>query len=445
MSDSNFHLHFTSRSQTFDIDFQSQEMPSSETVCINGRNYILQGDTFKIAWLRAKIPSLSNAENITLEDLQVRLQALGATDVSVTDKVDSLVRAHFSPPEIDLTAAREAYLLATERPLESHAEVGILRADGETAVLRLGKDEAYGAHRVGSVTKTFTAFLAMKLVNDGMISLSTKCGDLIDEEMLATIFTDPSAAKEMTLEQLLSHTSGLEYDDRPQGGVHGEDPAVQLPTLHARFVYHQERLDKKYDYKHRPGDGISLYSNIGYDVAAWMMEIAYNRAKGHETPVIPFSQIMRDELFTRVFGLSEDTRISPGPSGYGDVIQAGCGDMVSSVSDLLRVGQTLQQGEEHLVPHFGEGWQSKMLAARDTDAKYGLGCLANASSIQFSGLNYEIFEDGREGDITAHIAFPLRRGQVGLVAMCDSNALGSESRQKRFCGELRKLAGLPIE
>ncbi len=193
------------------------------------------------------------------------------------------------------------------------------------------------------------------------------------------------------------------------------------------------------------GEGIVLYSNIGFDIASWMLEIAYNVDKGHAMPEISFSQIMKDELFTKVFNLSDKTRISPGPSGDGDVIQAGCGDMVSSVSDLLTVAKALQKGEEHLSSYFGEGWQKMMLDPRGSDGTYtyGLGCEANASSIQFNGLNFEIFEDGTERDVTAHIAFPLRENQPGIVAMSDSNALGPEPNQVKFRQELRKLAGLP--
>ena len=287
MSGESFHLQCMGGGQKVDIDFREQDLASSETVLINGRNYALSGDPLEIARLRRLIPSLSNIENTTLEGLKLRLAESGVTDVAVGGKVDSLLREVFSPQEIDLSAAREAYL-ATDSPREAHAEVGILRPDGSTASLRLGKDEAYGAHRVGSVTKTFTAFLAMKLVNDDVISLETRCGDLISDEILEKVFDDPVAAKEMTLEQLLSHTSGLQFDDRPRGGPRGEDGAVRLPTLHDRFIY-QGTVDDKYKHEHQPGNGIGLYSNIGFDVAAWMMEIAYNRTKGHETPEIPFS------------------------------------------------------------------------------------------------------------------------------------------------------------
>lgn len=353
--------------------------------------------------------------------------------------------------ELDVKSAKEAYLLATKNPHDSHVAVGILRPDGSISELNLGKNESYGAHRIGSVTKTFTTFLALKLINDGMINLETSLGDLIDkslidERVLQGVFADPEKARQMTLEQLLSHTSGLEYDDKPRIGPEGEDdPNVRVSTLNERFTY-QATLGKKYEHKHEPGEGIGLYSNLGFDVAAWMLELVYNANKGDETPQIPFSQIIRDELFTKVFKLSEKTRIAPGFSGNGDVIQAGCGDMVSSISDLLKVAQVLQKGEKHLSSYFGEEWQKKMLGARGSDDTYtyGLGCEANASSIQFSGLNYELFDDGVGRDVTAHVAFPLHENQPAIVAMCDSNALGPEANQVKFRQELRKLAGLSV-
>jgi CubicO group peptidase (beta-lactamase class C family) len=267
-----------------------------------------------------------------------------------------------------------------------------------------------------------------------------------DEIVLQRIFVDPEKAKQMTLEQLLSHTSGLEYDDQPRIGPDGQnDPNVRVSTLNERFIY-QATLAIKYEHKHEPGKGIGLYSNLGFDVAAWMLELAYNDKKEHAIPQIPFSQIIRDELFTAVFKLSEETRIAPGASGNGDVIQAGCGDMVSSIADLLKVAQVLQNGEEKLSAHFGKEWHKKMLAERGSDGtyNYGLGCEANASSIQFSGLNYEIFADGIGRDVTAHVAFPLHQKQPAIVAMCNSNALGPQADQVKFRQELRKLAGLTI-
>lgn len=424
---------------------------SDHSVTIKGIQYAVLGDDEAKLKSACDILSSVSLDSIySQDDLKDRLALV--KNISFPQQVSEvgisvLHTQSNSPKEIDIKAASEAYLLATDKPQDSHASVGILRPNGQTIDFHLGKDEDYGAHRIGSVTKTFTTFLALKLVKDGVISLDTKCGDLItDESILKGVFAEPEKAKKMTLEQLLSHTSGLEYEDRPQGGVKGDDSAVKLPTLEERFI-HQEKLDYRYKHEHSPGDGTALYSNIGFDVAAWMMEIAYNKTKSHEAPKVPFSQIIKDELFTKVFNLSEDTRISPGASGNGDVIQAGCGDMVSSIQDLLQVAQTLQKGEENLSSHFGEGWHKTMLTQRASDGKVeisGLGCEPNVSSIQFSGLNCEIFEGGEERDVTAHVAFPLQKDQPGLVAMCDTNALGPEPNQVKFRQELRKLAGLSI-
>lgn len=339
---------------------------------------------------------------------------------------------------LDITKADEAYLLATENPKECHVEVGILRPDRTVCTLepRLGKNEPYGAHRVGSVTKTFTTLLALKLSRDGLIKLSTKCGELIDREILESVFQNPGMAAEMTLEQLLSHTAGLEYDDHNR-----QEPGLNLDTLQARFI-HEGKFGSKYKHTSQPGDGIGSYSNAGFAVAAWMLEVAYNKKLESGQPIVPFSQIMKDELFKKVFYLSEASRIAPGPGG--DVIGAGLGDMTSSVEDLLKVAQCLQHGEAHLAHHFGKDWHNTMLAPRDLFEHHGLGCAAKSHSIQHAGLNCELI-DGKLHDVTALVIFPLGEEDPGLVAMCDSNALGPLQRQQEFASELKKLAGIATE
>ncbi|MBS0656514.1 MAG: serine hydrolase [Verrucomicrobia bacterium] len=347
------------------------------------------------------------------------------------------------PSEIDTKNAKKAYLLATENPEEHHAAIGILLPgpEGSTLEVNLGKDENYGAHRVGSVTKTFTTFLALKLINKNVISLDTKCSDLIDRNILESVFQNPDFAAEMTLEQLLSHTAGLEQDDHNRQKP--EPEISRITTMQERFIYEGtvDNGNKKYVHTHRPGDGIGSYSNAGLAVAAWMIEAAY--AKWKESPApIPFSKIMKEEIFKEVFELTDDTRIEPGPSN--DVIGAAAGDMTSSVPDLLKVAKKMQQGEDGLTEHFGQNWQKVMLEPRDLFQHDGLGCKASAASIQHFGLNSEII-DGKFYDVTAVVIFPLKKEQPALVAMCDSHALGTAPAQQAFAYELQKLAGTPIE
>jgi hypothetical protein len=352
---------------------------------------------------------------------------------------DSRSRPHSDSERVlpvDFSRAREAYLLAIPRAEERHAEVGVLSPRGEITCARLGRDEPYGAHRVGSVTKTFTTFLALKLAHDGVLprGLETRCVDVIPEEMLARVFEDVEAAKNMTLEQLLSHTSGLEFDDhcRPQREA--------TPTLQARFLQ-ESAAEKGRKYKHvcQPGDRIGHYSNCGLAVAAWMMEAAYNRhSRSMEGAEIPFTQIMKRELFEGVFGLS-DSFIAPGPSG--DIIQSGAGDMTSSVRDLMQVAARLQEGEASLEGHFGRDWQRSMLRPRDVFQHHGLGCTAGLSVIRHFGMNREMFRD-TERDVTAVVEFPLSPENPGLVALCDSSALGPQPQEQAFIRALERSAGI---
>lgn len=333
----------------------------------------------------------------------------------------------------DLPEARSNYQAAIENPMDRHAEVGILSSTGSVLKTRLGKDEEYGTHRVGSVTKTFTTLLAMKLIQDGDLpnGLSTKCGEVLPDEIFDTLFEDPTAARSMTLEQLLSHTSGLECDD------HSCNQKEPSKTLLERFLV-EGKGGRKYKHTSKPGDGIGTYSNAGYAFAGLMMEVAYNKA--HPTsPPLSFSQIMQKELFQGVFQLTE-TSLEPGPTQ--DVLQSPAGDVKSSVHDLLKVASRMQQ--ENLDPVFGSGWVSTMLQPRDLLQHHGLGCEANAPSIEHKGLNREMF--GSENrDISALTIFPIKPGTPGLVAMCDSSALGPKPQEQRFIESLKKSAGISFE
>ena len=177
-----------------------------------------------------------------------------------------------------------------------------------------------------------------------------------------------------------------------------------------------------------PGDRIGFYSNIGLAVAGWLMETAYN--KKYEKS-LPFSQIMKEELFEKVFELSE-TFIAPGPTN--DIIQSAAGDMTSSVEDLIKVAERLQKGEADLEPFFGTGY-SRCLNLRLIQ-HHGLGCTANATVIKHAGMNREKI-CLKEFDVTALVEFPLHPKQPGLVAMCDSCALGPAPQEQKFIKELK--------
>lgn len=108
---------------------------------------------------------------------------------------------------------------------------------------------------IGSVSKTFTATLAMVLVSDGDLDLDTPLTEYLPELRQAT--QDPGGRR--TLRQLLSHTSGLPSDA----------PDADTTSLRRRVldcVRHLEPL-------HAPGRAFS-YSNLGYVIAGHLIEAA---------------------------------------------------------------------------------------------------------------------------------------------------------------------------
>lgn len=129
---------------------------------------------------------------------------------------------------------------------------------GVTTAVEVG-EQRYGtgqpvtrdaAFPVGSISKTFTATLAMILVADGDLELDAPLGDYLPEL--------DSSARQRTLRQILSHTGGFASDaagDEPTGSIR----RYVLDHCRARNVMTA------------PGAGFS-YSNIGYVLAGHLIE-----------------------------------------------------------------------------------------------------------------------------------------------------------------------------
>jgi CubicO group peptidase (beta-lactamase class C family) len=89
--------------------------------------------------------------------------------------------------------------------------------------------------QIGSITKTFTSTLVMQLVEEGRIDLDTPVWSYMPE----VHFGDPDATVQITVRQLLTHTSGLDgdfFEDAGRGADCVERYVLAcraLPQLHA--------------------------------------------------------------------------------------------------------------------------------------------------------------------------------------------------------------------
>lgn len=133
--------------------------------------------------------------------------------------------------------------------------------------------------RVASVSKSFTAFALLQLVDRGEVDLDTPV-----VEYLPDFTVDDDRGADITVRQLLSHTSGLPNPTFVQ-------PANTSAEAAARAASHPLVSE--------PGSAY-LYSNLNYWVAAWLIE---------EVSGVTLDEWLDDEVFSPL-GM-HDTQATP--------------------------------------------------------------------------------------------------------------------------------------
>jgi len=155
-------------------------------------------------------------------------------------------------------------------------------------------------YRIGSISKTFTAYLMMLLVQDGTIGLDESVAKYLPE-IKRLKWKEGSDTSKITFRELASHTGGLAMEPglwRAAAGPIGEwenKVLSSIPTTDVTFS---------------PGTKFS-YSDIGYGI----LGLALSRA-AHK----PFMQMVEDRIFKPLHMTSSFYII---PAGYEDRVAVG--------------------------------------------------------------------------------------------------------------------------
>jgi len=135
-------------------------------------------------------------------------------------------------------------ILNEEEILASNA-YGLISPEGQAVA------DTSTIYRIGSITKSFTGFLLLKLQQDGVINLDDPIEIHLPEiKNLADYDKHPP----ITFRQLASHTSGLDRESRNRDANFGPVKAWQNKVLNAIPETH---------YRNAPNERFR-YSNIGY-------------------------------------------------------------------------------------------------------------------------------------------------------------------------------------
>ncbi|HIE1097643.1 MULTISPECIES: serine hydrolase domain-containing protein [Stenotrophomonas] len=223
---------------------------------------------------------------------------------------------------------------------------------------------------IGSITKQFTAAAVVQLQEAGRLSL---------DDPLARYLPDAPHAHEVTLRQLLSHTSGLhDYFDGPE---HEVDALVTQPIAFDRLL--ARISDRPLDFE--PGSRWS-YSNTGYMLLGRVIEVV----SGERYADYLRRHLLQPLGMRHTFTLADTGRLGGMAVGYrheAGVLRrspyfhpdwsGAAGFLVSTLDDLARWDRGLSEGRvvsqagyrEMITPvHTGEGGS----------ADYGLGLFVNA-------------------------------------------------------------------
>lgn len=193
------------------------------------------------------------------------------------------------------------------------------------------KATAETSYHVASVTKVFTASLAVMLHDRGVIDLDQPVMEYLPDDV--SISTDPNLGATVTLRQLASHTSGLPR--RVPGTVQSVEGRYQLEPN--RLYDHLANVRLVFD----PGTD-ELYSNLGMGLLGHVLERAADK---------PYDQLLKEmvcdplHLERTAIQVSDSIRVA---TGYSNTVPrlpvrhsyrerlAPSGGLVASAPDLAR-------------------------------------------------------------------------------------------------------------
>lgn len=222
------------------------------------------------------------------------------------------------------------------------------RWSGTAGVARLGRKSPPrpdGRFRVGSVTKVFTATVALQLADEGELRL-----DRPVQHYLPGLL--PKRYPRIAVRQLLDHTSGLPYSQ--------DDPRATNPRWWVRHRF-EDKTPRQViatatddPMVHRPG-AAQRYNGVNYVIAGLVIEKVSEHSYAHEVR----SRIVRPLGLHDTYVPVHDNPLIRGPHAHGYVKVGGRfadvteqspyswaeGGMISSVPDLKRLLHALFDGD----------------------------------------------------------------------------------------------------
>ena len=286
--------------------------------------------------------------------------------------------------------------------------------------------------RIASVTKVFTAAAILKLAGEGRLNLDAPVNEYIDWFDIGR--TPESGDSELTVRQLLSHTSGLPRDSALTDFSRNFQPA----SADAIAALPGQALQSA------PGERYA-YSNLGYAVLGQVISSVSGRtyAEYLETEILePLGMIS-----TLVHPSPQDlTAWGHGPkrlvfgrrlADFWDLrFATPAGGMASSVSDLSKFMKMQIAPYQSLDP--APLTREAVLESHAVQfvVEPGIAGVGLSWGIDMSDGQYVIYHGGDLPDQTAFMIIDIRSG-LGIVLLTNAQDVDVEGAARQLLGEFQ--------
>lgn len=295
--------------------------------------------------------------------------------------------------------------------------IAYLHAYGKAKLEPTTAAETKLRYSIGSVSKQITASLMLILQEEGKLSL---------DDNVSKYFPKLTRADEVTIRELLSHTSGYQ-DYWPQDYV---PPFMLKPVTAAEIMEHW--ADKPLDFD--PGTKWQ-YSNTNFTIAGAIAEKVTGR---------PLFNLLREKIF-RPLGINSVTDADPGflnslaPVGY---VRYGLGPLrpapqlgkgwIFAAGQLAMTAQDLARWDLSIIEHKLLKPASYKQLETETLLKSGVGtqyALGIGVSLQ-DGRRMLAHSGGVSGFTSQNIVFPDQRAAIVALVNEDSTSAPGEIVRK---------------
>lgn len=368
----------------------------------------MQRNHFPVSSLVSKLLSrriialmvLSIAAIVTAAQSFVIAQAQTQLSPELRQKIDKLAGdslAKSGVPSVSVAIVREGEIVYLKA-------YGDARLDPKTAATPEMR------YSIGSISKQFTAAAILLLQEEGKLSLDDKVSKFIP---------DLTRANEVTIRQLLSHTSGYQ-DYWPQDYVM---PMMLLPVTAQKIMDVWARKPLDFD----PGSKWQ-YSNTNYVIAGVIIEKATGK---------PLLDFMQEKIFTplgmkSVASMDVTKMTASDPVGYlryalGPLRPApkegkgwlfAAGELAMTAEDLARWDIAMMD-QKLLRPASYREFEREVQLSNGLGTRYGLGL-----SVNMEGGHRAVSHGGEVSGFTSeNVVFPDER--IAIVALTNQDAVSA--------------------